>query len=1541
MAKKRQSTASSDFGRVTASVQASKAVFQEIVKEMQNLVAQGKSAKEIFDKYNEKIETNLANVKEVSKALSVIKAETIKILNNQSLTSEDAERYGRTLQAAVSLEKQLNSAAEEVKKQVQQTFVEEQRLFRLKEQAGKKEIENFEKKKKSTDEVSAAKVAEARMTNEAEEATRKQLESQKLLKAEIKEGNARRTEDVKAYYARVKDFQNKRAARQKELNEKATKEQQQLLRDEIKENNSRRSEEVKAFERRQKAFRDARVRRLKEIGQLEKQQAREREAAAKAQLEINLKMAKRGGGGFGGGTLEQERDAQKQILQEYRKRYDQQSKEYKQLTLRLLRIDESYASQIATRDRNLDKGRQDAAKREENRQKGLNRARRQVFKAELELSKKSGREKAEAVKQYYGSELKNLKIFGKENTEEYKKLYAEQLRLLKKYNKQAEAEEKAAQKAAQPQDKKGGGFLGGLRKGLNSGELGKAIGRLTGIGSVVKVLRDAFRLLRTAIVGSFQAAVDFEAQLAQLQAVTGINNDELKRLEKSVLDVAGSTKFTSEEIVQLQTELGKLGFSVQEIENSTLAVANTAQALGEKVGPVAQKIGQILKQYNLNAQETSLVSDTLVSVINSSALSFESFGTALQYIGPLAAEVGTSFQETSTAMAILADNGFTASRIGTGLRGILTELATTGKDLSTVLNDLGDAEISLSEAVDLVGKRNAAQLITLIDSREQLANVEGKYYEMGAAAIASAQQVDTFKGNMDLLKSAFNRVQIEFGQFLKVTGAVRAALKLIDEDGYNAALAMEQIAKLDADKFSQSLTKAAEETVDLVDKMDILQDRSATYTEKATELALNQLLPAQRELLESQEELEKLRSQAQAGNAQYFTEEQRNRFRELQEMERELLEAGLDTLSTDEFNAFVENLEGQLKTQVEQMRLANERSAVETEYEGQLRRFTSEREKENIKLNEALGIRARIVASEKEIKAEYDAQKALVEKQKNDLEEIGSDINPEMKKNLEDQLALEQAKLDQLDQEIKNLNNVNFSKEELFSLAQKEYELEFSNLRNSIQNRRNQLKADTDILDLKIKTNQQEIESLGIRIQNTQNEEEKKELIAQQNALIKEQTTTEAERAQLQQSAYSDVQGFVKELEESLEYQNGLWKNAGFDPSQMRIIEKASERLKQVGLNIADLELDLPESIKAADNLITSLSDRFKDKLKDGGILSPEDEAEIGQAISDTFKDFNLTDEQMEAINAYIFSGIKPGKKTKDKVLKDTKDLLDLILGELAEVAEAYNDTAFENTQNRLNAELAAIKERYKTEEDIIKSQLDNQLITESQFRTKQNELKRKQIQEENEINRKIFEAEKKRDVNSVIIDTLEALAANVIENFGTAPTPQAALQSTLGRVAIVAAGAAKADAIRRRKFFPVQFEQGGMVEGPSHADGGVPFTVQGRGGYEMEGGEFIVNKRAAAFHRSLLERINSSVKPNTSPLPMQYATGGLVAAQRATQVTVNAQTEESVNYLKAIAHATISTANDVKKPVRAVVSSKDLSNNETERRLRERNDRI
>jgi hypothetical protein len=1081
----------------------------------------------------------------------------------------------------------------------------------------------------------------------------------------------------------------------------------------------------------------------------------------------------------------------------------------------------------------------------------------------------------------------------------------------------------------------GGGFAANLRKGFSGSELGRGIGRITGVASAVQFFRSVLNQLRKALVDSFTAAVEFEAQLAQLQAVTGINNDELARLEKNVLNVAGSTKFTSEQIVQLQTELGKLGFSVSEIEGATLAVAETAQALGEQVGPVAQKIGQILNQYNLTAAETVNVSDTLVSVINSSALSFESFGTALQYVGPLGAEVGTSFRETSTAMAILADNGFTASRIGTGLRGILTELSTTGKDLTTVIKELAEEEISLGEAVDLVGKRNAAQLITLIENSEVLEDLEGKYYNVGSAAIASAQQIDTYAGNLDLLKSAFNRVQIEFGNFLKVSGLLRASLKLLDKQGYETALAMEFLANIDPEGFSEGLGDAAENAVKLAEASGQFADREAIYAKEATKLFKDSLTPLQLEYIENQERIAEIDAMdlIAKGRAKDLGEE---KVFELRKERLALIEANRENseyaITSEERLATEKEITRQIERQAEQLVLFNARNDIEEEYKESLEGLQERRDKENMTLREGLFLRADINSKEKELRDIRTAQQTAVEKSEATLKSLRDTNEPkEVIEIAERELEISRARLEQYDQEITNLTNVNLSKEELFALAQKEYELEFARLRNSITERRKQLKTDQEILNLQIKTRQNEIDTLAIRIKNTKDSEEKLELEKQQKALIEQQTEAEGERATLQKKANEDVQGYLADVSTKLEDQKALWKAAGFDPNSLRILEKASERLEQMNIAVADLAVDFPEALDAADNLAKSLQDRFADKLKDGGMLSEADLKEINDSIAKNFAQYNLTPEQMEALSGYILSTLKPGDKSKKDLEKELDKALKIVFDNVGEVAEEYNKTALENTKNRLDSELEAIKNRYKVEGDILKSQLDNQLITESQFRAKQKELRQKQLADENDINKKIFEAEKKADINNVIIETSESLASNILQNYGNADSATASIYTILGTAAIVAAGAAKADAINRRKFFPVKYEEGGIVNGPSHAQGGVPFTVQGQGGYEMEGGEFIVNKKASAMHRGLLEKINNSYKTPTLPSSYKFASGGMVPNVA----------NESVDYLKAIAEATTSTAISASKPVRAFVSSKDLRANENERRLRDRNDKI
>jgi len=403
------------------------------------------------------------------------------------------------------------------------------------------------------------------------------------------------------------------------------------------------------------------------------------------------------------------------------------------------------------------------------------------------------------------------------------------------------------------------------------------------------------------------------------------------------------------------------------------------------------------------------------------------------------------------------------------------------------------------------------------------------------------------------------------------------------------------------------------------------------------------------------------------------------------------------------------------------------------------------------------------------------------------------------------------------------------------------------------------------------------------------------------------------------------------------------------------------ERIKETEKAIADLPEGVSDKVfmqqvdlltgffGSSEDIIAQATDRFgadsdfvKALIKALKDASEKVSVELPKEAKDPFADTVLDTSELEAFNEdnIDVDGVtKVAKSLKEKFGEAFKglDIGEIIKEGLDTAADAlsdFNDVALENTTNRLEAEKDAISNRYSVEEDILRSQLDNQLITESQFRTKQLELRRAQIAKENSIDKKIFDSEKKKDKQDAGIDYLVALASIVptlIAKGDTADPLTLSIKSAVTAGLATVAFGAEIAAINQRKFFPKQFAEGGMVNGPSHDQGGVPFSVQGTAGYEMEGGEFIVNKRATAMHRDLLERINDSHKVRPLAGAYKFAQGGLVTAQA----------NESVDYLKAIAEATTSTAIQTSKPVRAFVSSKDLRSNETERRLRDRNDRI
>jgi len=182
-------------------------------------------------------------------------------------------------------------------------------------------------------------------------------------------------------------------------------------------------------------------------------------------------------------------------------------------------------------------------------------------------------------------------------------------------------------------------------------------------------------------------------------------------------------------------------------------------------------------------------------------------------------------------------------------------------------------------------------------------------------------------------------------------------------------------------------------------------------------------------------------------------------------------------------------------------------------------------------------------------------------------------------------------------------------------------------------------------------------------------------------------------------------------------------------------------------------------------------------------------------------------------------------------------------------------DRRDQDEQEKLDAAAQRSQER--------QSQLTDEISNATGLRKKFLE---QQLQQELANEKQLEQQKEKIAKRAAIRDKATAIAQSIIQGIlatqRAAAAPPGPPLNTPVVIATAIAAAARTAAIASQKF-----EDGGMIEGPAHSQGGVPFTVQGRGGFEAEGGEFIVNKKSTAKFLPLLQKINS----------VKFAEGGMI----------------------------------------------------------------
>ena len=295
------------------------------------------------------------------------------------------------------------------------------------------------------------------------------------------------------------------------------------------------------------------------------------------------------------------------------------------------------------------------------------------------------------------------------------------------------------------------------------------------------------------LVDSAKKAMDFSHEIANIKALTNMGSDELEQVRQKALQLGASTQFSSIEAAQGMSELLKAGMSVEQVMNGASDAALNLAAAGELSLPEAAEI----MSTSMNAfhmTDAAHAADVLTGAANASATSVQEMRFSLAAVSAVAAGVGMSFDDTNTALAVFAQNGFKGSDAGTSLKTMLMRLEPTTNSQIEAFQRLGlmtengtsafyDAEgrmKSLAEIADLLHtsmkdlnpeeqQRLLGEMfgsdairgggILMREGAEGVKKMQEEMTKFTASGVAKTKW-ESAKGDIVRLKSAFENFQI-------------------------------------------------------------------------------------------------------------------------------------------------------------------------------------------------------------------------------------------------------------------------------------------------------------------------------------------------------------------------------------------------------------------------------------------------------------------------------------------------------------------------------------------------------------------------------------------------------------------------------------------------------------------------------------------------------------------------------------------------------------------------------------------------------------
>lgn len=242
--------------------------------------------------------------------------------------------------------------------------------------------------------------------------------------------------------------------------------------------------------------------------------------------------------------------------------------------------------------------------------------------------------------------------------------------------------------------------LGGLTGELDAAAASahQLVSTLQGLGSI-GIGAGFAGLLLAPLTQGIKTAAELEQSLKNVQVALGnVSNADMGRLDSAIRNVGTSTEFSSGQIAKVAESLAKAGNDASAILDGKMlpAVAALASATGTdlqtSVTGVVQAMavwGPTMVDASIAMTDASRAADILTVAANQSSADIGDIIAGMRSLGPVASQLGVSFDEAAAAIAVFTNAGLSGADAGISIARGIQNLNDASSEARELMNELG------------------------------------------------------------------------------------------------------------------------------------------------------------------------------------------------------------------------------------------------------------------------------------------------------------------------------------------------------------------------------------------------------------------------------------------------------------------------------------------------------------------------------------------------------------------------------------------------------------------------------------------------------------------------------------------------------------------------------------------------------------------------------------------------------------------------------------------------------------------------------------